>query len=413
MKRLWIFGILAIICGVGTSCSKLWPEREWRDKESGYDNVFIHFSLGYNNLTSYLEGNIDEMCSGAVPGRHDGDVVLVLSHTTARAYDYKTPNRPCLYRVYKENGKVVRDTLIRYYEKSISATAGMLSSVLTYVKNEFPSKSYGLDFTSHGTGWLPEGYDYDPEGDGNVSYSSLSARSFPKEPLTKSAGMYATYDIFENLLFYGIEIDDFARAIPMHLDYIIFDACLMGCVEVAYQLKDVCDRIVLSPTEVIARGFDYTNILEHLFNSSGPDLEGVAEDYFKKYSENSYASVCIVDCSGMGNLADVCSGIIDSHRSAFRTIDRSKVQKLFYDDKKWYYDLRDIAVNLGAGGEELARLDDALDRCILYEKHTKKFFQLKLENVCGLSMYIPIASSTKLNTFYRRLAWNKASGLVI
>ena len=278
MKSIWrLAGLMSIICCMAASCSELWPEKDWKDKLTGYDKVFLHYALGFNNLTSYLENNIDEMCGSEVPDRHSGNVFLVLSHATSRSYDYKTRTCPCLYRVYKENGKVVRDTLVRYPDFTIAASAGTMRSVLSYVKDEFPSRSYGMVFTSHGTGWIPEGYDYNPERGGN-RFSRLSAFELPKDPLTKSAGMHVSYDSSGDQILYGIEIDDFVQAIPMHMDYIIFDACLMGCAEVAYQFKDVCSRLVLSPTEIMARGMDYTNMLEHLFNPGGADIERVAED---------------------------------------------------------------------------------------------------------------------------------------
>ena len=52
----------------------------------------------------------------------------------------------------------------------------------------------------------------------------------------------------------GIEIADLPGAIPMHLDFIIMDACLMGCVEVAYELRDKCDILIFSPTEILSSG---------------------------------------------------------------------------------------------------------------------------------------------------------------
>ena len=53
---------------------------------------------------------------------------------------------------------------------------------------------------------------------------------------------------------YEMNIEDFAAAIPMKMDYIIMDACLMGGIEVAYALKDKCDRIIFSQAEVIGDG---------------------------------------------------------------------------------------------------------------------------------------------------------------
>lgn len=415
MKGFWkAVGLLTVIICLSASCSKLFPGREWRGKSTGYDKVVLHYSLGFNNLTSYLESNIDEMLEGAVPERDGGNILLILSHATAKSWDYETPTSPCLYRVYKLDETVVRDTLVRYEEGTNAASASMINNVLTFIKNEFPSKSYGLSFTSHGTGWLPHGYDLKPEGE-TYQFDRLSALF--SEPVTRSAGMHAYYTDAGRLTTDGINIEDFADAIPMHLDYIIFDACLMGCVEVACQFKDVCDYILFSPTEIMARGIEYSNLLEHLFHEPEADIVAAAQDFRKKYSEESEGmrcvSVSVVKCSELNNLASVFREILASHRASLEAIDRSKTQALFYDDKYWFYDFRDIAANINLTDAEMERLDAALDRCIVYEAHSEKFFNLELKRVCGMSMYIPISASINLNTYYRHLAWNKAVDLVI
>ena len=45
---------------------------------------------------------------------------------------------------------------------------------------------------------------------------------------------------------YEIEIEDFAKAIPMKLDYILFDACLMGNLEIALNIAPYADYLVAS-----------------------------------------------------------------------------------------------------------------------------------------------------------------------
>ena len=58
-----------------------------------------------------------------------------------------------------------------------------------------------------------------------------------------------------------IEIKDLANAIPYKLDYILFDACLMATVEVAWELRNVCDYLAVSPCEIPAAGFDFRNLV--------------------------------------------------------------------------------------------------------------------------------------------------------
>jgi len=397
---------LTAVALVVSSCTGL---EAYYDRDTGYKNVLVIYSLGYNNLSNSLEGNLDEMFESDVPSKNDGNVLVVFSHRTARAYDYTTETEPVLYRVYRENGEIVRENLMTYKKGRDSASAEILAEVLGLVKDLFPASSYGMLFSSHGTGWLPVAYDIHPENV-TTTFSPESGRGdrYTCEPVVKSAGMHVTVSGSE-IEYHGIEIKDLASCIPMHLEYIVFDACLMGAVEVAYQLRNVCDYLVFSPTEVISRGYEYKTALHNLFTH---DIHGIARDSFAKYSESSSSTMTMVSCSGMEDLALVCSGIVSRHRDGLSTINRKQTQAYFYNDKEWFYDLRDVMAGIGADASELEALDKALTESVIYKASTKSFFNLKLERVCGLSMYLPIPTSVKLNAFYKGLAWNEAVGLV-
>jgi hypothetical protein len=64
----------------------------------------------------------------------------------------------------------------------------------------------------------------------------------------------------------------------------LMDACLMGSVEVAYELRNKADFIIASPTEVIYMGYPYDRIIPELTRKQ-PDLKKVASDYFNFYNE--------------------------------------------------------------------------------------------------------------------------------
>ena len=76
----------------------------------------------------------------------------------------------------------------------------------------------------------------------------------------------------------------------------------------------------------------------------------------------------------------------------------------------------------GATDEELAALQLAIEKALLYEKHTKEFLSVDLENTCGLSVYLPsypdyradlMHGTAYLDSFYKsNLSWNQATGLV-
>lgn len=403
-----------------------------RKPSSAQRRVFVYMGLGYNNLSSYLSSDIEEIASNGLPGwKWQEDVLLIFSHKTAKYVDYSTPTSPTLTRIYCDwNGSVIRDTLLVFDDNTVSASAGTINEVLTYVKENFPAESYGMLLSSHGTGWAPACYCNSPSKfEGNISsgdYWSVQRKYpyIPKpfledlsvngKPAVKSFGVQneSRYETIE------IDITDLADAIPMKMDYIIFDACLMGGIEVAYELRKVCDKIVFSQTEILADGMDYKSLTQYLFNKEGTDLKGFSENFFRYYDsktgDNRSATISLVDCSKLEQLASVCRGIFEANRDAITALSPgSSVQKYFRDSNLgWFYDMRDIIRKSGATQEQLTDFDNSLKQCIIYRSATSRFLELKINTHCGMSMYLPYPTRTYLNNFYKTLEWNKATGLV-
>ena len=225
-----------------------------------------------------------------------------------------------------------------------------------------------------------------------------------------------------------IEIKDLATAIPYKLDYILFDACLMSTVEVAWELRNVCSYLAVSPCEIPAAGFNYKTLAGHLLQPEVPDLKAVCMDYFAAYENDSIygATISMIDCGALDPLASTCRTLFDRYRSGIRNLDGRNVQ--VYDrtgSGKFYYvffDLKDMLREAGASDEDLALLQDALDQALVYEAHTARFIDVKLDRCCGLASYLPAYPNYKkdswhgtefLDSFYKsNLSWNDATGLV-
>lgn len=411
MKKFGSILAFALCVLLAASCSR---DGEF-DPVKGYSHVFIYCGLGYNDLSGYLEDDFEDMKEGLLPELNRDLAVVAFCHNTANRYDYSTPSSPVLLRLYRDKGAVCADTLKVYPEDMVSASASSVREVMLDIQQMFPSESYGMLFSSHAGGWLPVGYSSAGE---NRGVMLMSREPDPSLPLTKTLG--AQYESQgSHTISTEIDIQEFADALPMHLDYLIFDACLLGCVEVAWELKDACDMIAFSPTEVLAEGFVYSTMVRHLMGGSAPDLVSVCREYFEQYDNETddlyrSATVTLVDCSALGELAGIFRNIVTYGRNSLAGIDRNSVQKYFYNDQSYFffYDLRDLAAAMGAEPSMLEELDAALERCVVYHAETPTFFGLELERCCGLSVYFPSATWPILNGYYRNLGWNEAVGLV-
>ena len=402
-------------------------------------NVLLLYSACYNSISTFLKEDIQDLMKGNIPSSSRmKDVLLVYSHLPVRKNAYSEPNPPVLMRVYQGHaGEVVTDTLVRYHDSVHSADPVQLNAVLTYVKENFPAKTYGMIFSSHATGYLPAGYYTNP---GDYIYAPSSAmmgrqgyrkshrgvpyvepEHDPSLPMVKSIGQdqvgsYGSY------LSYEIQLEEFAEALPMYFDYILFDACLMGGVEVAYELAGKCGLVGFSQAEVLAEGFDYKAIPTHLLNGGTPDPQAVCEDYFQQYDIQSgiyrSATISMVDCSKMEPLAEVCRELFEKYREPMRLVDPETIQRFYRYDYHWFYDLADIVAKSGATDEELLALNDALEQCVVYKAATPEFMgSFSIETFSGFSMFFPYTKLGNVHEFalqqyYKTLKWNIATGLV-
>ena len=417
VKRL-IWTLLAVLL-VATACSKDAgfemgisgaDSASRSSSERGYSmpsrRVMVMISAGYNSLSGYLSEDLKDLESGYLPeGTYfNADVLLVLARLPKSAGDYASPSAPVLYRLWaNRSGEVQRDTIQVWGGDTQLCTKETIHEALSTTQKKYPAQSYGVVFSSHGSGWLPPGYYTDPSQFEPSSGSLWSLRSIGQDK-TPTGGT-------------EMDLNDFADAIPMHLDYCLIDACLSGCVEVAHALKGKADIVGFSPTEVLADGFDYKNITTHLFARPLDPVE-VCREYFAYYNaqsgSNRSATITAVDTRKMDALEAVCKELFEAYRPTLKTMSGGNVQGYFRYDRHYFYDLRDILVQAGISEQEKARLDAALSQFIVYQAATDYFLSIPLTRVCGLSMYLPSMGSTYLNNYYKEhVSWNQATELVL
>ena len=418
-QLLRIIVLLVISSGI-YSCEK--PCR-------GPKKVFIVYSIGYNNLSDYLKTDIKELSqtySSAKCSNH----VVIFEHSVKSRGDYSTPNSPILYELTRDkSGNVGKNILLTMDPNTVSASSETLREVLECIRNKYNDAEYSILFSSHGTGWVPVDYcnmpdyyenlfsDYGPTmrvaGKRNLPYWGV----LPADggPVVKSFGVQ---NITSNT-YHEMDITDMADAFPMKMQTVIFDACFMGSIEVAYEFRDVTESLIASQTEILADGMDYETMLKYVFNN---DFKGFCKNFFDHYNNlsGSYrsATISLIDCTRLEPLAYICREIFESQRHMIASLEGSMEVQRYYrlansTIHKWFYDLEDIAVKSGISDAQADELRTALEGCILYKAATERFIEdISITNHSGLSMYLPYKDRAYLNNFYKKLEWNKATGLV-
>jgi hypothetical protein len=307
-----------------------------------------------------------------------------------------TSDSPVLVHIYHSRLRGnVADT-IETYPPENSAAPTTLTRVLNRTREHRPAASYGLIILSHATGWLPAEMSEPPR---------LKAAIQDK-------GTDETYNY--------MELSDFADAIPYKLDFIIFDACFMASVEVAYELKEKTDYIVASPAEVLAPGFVYSSMMRHLFKPEA-DLIAVAREFYEYYDNQNdvrrSATVSVTETAGLEALAVICHSIFDAESSEFQEtagqarhkISIESIQCFGFGNQKIYFDSGSYIKQLSS--EQYDDFQIALEKCIVYKANTDNYYSAGtgtlqiIREFSGLSIYIPQPAYLEANEAYKKLKW--------
>ncbi len=202
--------------------------REW---------TFLVYQGGDNDLDALLRADIEEMKKANLSGKI---AVLVQSDSPVTG----------LRRLFVEKGK---ETVLYKIQSSDSADALKIADFVAWGQRAFPAKRFALIMASHGLGWRSaaesRGVVTDDPADAVMNFVAL------KQALLYSITYYGSY--------------------VRPLDLIGFDACLMGLLEVAFQLKDTGKHLVFSQANEPAYGWGYESLFNRI-SSSPATLDGLA-----------------------------------------------------------------------------------------------------------------------------------------
>lgn len=375
-SSLWLPLLLAGIAFMLTGCAQDEPE------PAPVDRTVLIYMLADNNLGSayhFDSQNINDMMKAAEAGELNGGNLIIYRD----GYD----TNPQLIQIKRNASGQAQKIIVKDYPDRNSATGEVLRSVIDETAELFPASEYGLILWSHSTGWVP----------GNSSIAlSPAHKQFPP---TRSFGQDDSH---------YMEIDELADALPDHrFRFILSDACFMGSIECAYQLRHKTDYYIGSAAEVMGAGMPYTLTIPLLFDYH-LDLSEVCHTIYNYYNNQSgayrTATTSLVDCNKLDRLADATRIIFEAHSNEIMP-DLSEVQHFDRYTPYICYDLRDYLSQI-ATTDEMARLDQALAETILYQAATPAILgSITVHTHCGLSCYAMGTGDATLDSYYTTLDW--------
>lgn len=379
-----LFLSLFAVCGL-VSCSDNDEPHNWPPVlQDTVSSTVLVYMVGQNDLSGDLTANISDMMLGMKNAPYGGNWLVYLDNSTA----------PELYQLVRDgNGNVTKRTLLTYPDQ-YSTDVTVMQEVINDVFARFPAENYGLILSSHADGWFK-------------SPRKIQPRAFGQEKAS-------------NGLSYYMDITDMADALAQvpHLKYILFDACLMGGVEVAYEFRHVADYMVTSPGSVINLGFPYNTIVPNLLKMTESDFSLVLNRYYTEY-QNYFGTLSLVRLGEMEHLAAAFQTLMRTESGLARanTVTRQEMQTFEPDFP--IYDFGQLVDSLGLGNRAATDLvKAALAKAIPYKVHTKystinvssQVVYNEIHHYSGLSSYIPVSGEFSKLTFYKELDWFEASG---
>lgn len=373
MKIKYIAFILILFAGL-LSCEK----EEVQISGPAGRTVLIYMAAdnslnryGYENITKILEGAGDKNLNG-------GNLLI---------YFDPIDSIPQLLQIVTDKKGIAQKKVIQTYPEQNSASVEVMNEVITSVTRDFPAESYGLVLWSHATAWLP----YNVGG---------MLRSFGEDR--------------GNVM----ELSELTEALPDNVfDFILFDACYMANIEVAYAMRHKANYLIASPTETLAEGFPYDQIIAPMFSQKAA-LETICSRFYNYYNnQSSYATVSLTSTAHLDELAAMTKEIVQGKTDDIYALPIKEIQQLEYltYNRHALYDYDDFISRL-ATPEQYTAFRGLMDETVLYKNHTPRAIfaigggtTLPINHYSGLSIYVPQKALTSLNAWYKQhIVWYNA-----
>lgn len=419
MKK-WLYTLLVIVLA---ACSNEIPEQQPAKRSGRTVLAYLISNNKAGSLDTYLRDNIIDMYT-ALGNMKESCTLLVFY----RPYTDDTPlGKPTLMSFYADgrgniNNQAVLtgqeltfDAVCSIAEKKeytmnsqIATDPAVMKKVFTDMQTVAPSDSYGLILGSHATGWMK----------GN----SVQSKAFGDDDG------------------YNINIPDLAdvlkNSFSEKLDFVLFDACMMGTAEVGYELKEITSHCIASVMETPALGFPYKQIFSYLY-SENIDYSAVCHEFisFNKIN-NAWGTCAVMDCSQMENLASAVKAKLLEWQDALSSVSMQNVQQYGVNSYKYFsYDVLDFFRELGRKSgvvkttdlnEAIASVQSALNQaviakdCLFGVDYDFEGLTIDGTRFCGIGMYIPKEvndyvpdniSWNNWNDYYEQsISWYRAAG---
>ena len=374
------------------------------DKEDGpapevpVERVVLMYIAGDNSLSAFPARDLDEVREG---------MANVPASFLFFAYVDTGSGNPQLLKFRSRGNGTISEEVVKEYDDRNSVGVTETQEVFNDVFGNpaYQADSYGLIYWSHCDGWIP--------------YPMPSNRWIGQDRGDGDNRM--NLSDFKEIL-----------ATAPHLDFLMFDACFMQSIEVAYELRDYTDYYIASPTETPGPGAPYDVIMPYLAQVGAS--ESMANAYFETYNAlynggigisntnwTGGASICALRTDGLEALAALTAQLMPETAVDVDAFCENVFNYDQRDPDDWfeshigYYDWAQLMENL-LSEADYTTWRQAYDEAVTYWNTTPMNYSsvvgmFSMEGTNGVTHYIPQSVTSPRAESYRSLDWYTAAGL--
>ena len=286
------------------------------------------------------------------------------------------PKRPVMCALVRK-GSGFELQSFGYTDDRNMADSDTLIQFLREAPKKYPADSYSLIFWNHGGGPI-HGFGFD----------ELTNDMMPMTDIV-----------------YALQKTGYANH---RLDWIGFDACLMGSAEIASMLAPFARYMVASEESIPASGWDYS-FMGSPYIRNGDTLSLlrlICDDYMEYYRHKRDIGLSVIDLSRMGDVEKAMDQVFTYPSGVSVPADLRRVAAAAEETKSFgrsstsssfdLYDLGDFADKMltvsPSGAQALAR---AVDSAVVYHV-------TNMENASGMSFYFPLENRSNASGAVRR-----------
>lgn len=376
---------LSILISI-VACSR---EDEAIDSTVANEQTVIMFFPWSSNLLPYFQQNIKDFSESIEKrGLYTERVIVCLA---------TTPEEAMLMELKYGKGKCITDTL-KYYNNTDFTSKSNITNLINDIVSIAPGKRYGLIVGCHGMGWLPVIKTKSGKMSTTFHYDIQTG------PITRYFGGLSSE--------YQIETTTLADAISdsgITMEYILFDDCYMSSVEVAYDLKEVTNFLIASPTEVLMYGFPYQKCGKYLLGEV--NYEAIIDEFYNFYStyQYPYGTAAVTNCQELDDLAELVRKIYGNSETFDNNLE---IQAMDGYSPTVFYDLKDFINKICQNQELKDKFFAQLEKTIPYKCHTDQYITA-LKGALPIMEYSGITTSepsyNSLTNSKKNTNWYKAT----